>query len=133
MQIGGGVHVGDALPSDCRFRTHSNMGTAMLCLKVSGRDLRLEGTTVQAGKAGIEAGSTRAQAGPANIRADGPNVATEPYAFRRAVLDDRQDLAVSDHGRTGRYHVLRRQRGVETCFHFRRFRFRPVLHPASDL
>jgi len=41
VQIGGGVHVGDALPSDCRFKTHSNMGTVVLCLNVSGRDIRL--------------------------------------------------------------------------------------------
>ena len=41
VQIGGGVHVGDALPSDCWFKTHSNMGTAFLCLNVSGRDFHL--------------------------------------------------------------------------------------------
>jgi hypothetical protein len=40
VQIGGGVHVGDALPSDSRFETHSNMGTVVLCLNVSKRDLK---------------------------------------------------------------------------------------------
>jgi len=43
----------------------------------------------------------------------------------------KQDLAVSDHGRTGRYHVLRTERGIEASLLFQRCRFRPVRPPAS--
>jgi len=44
---------------------------------------------------------------------------------------DTQDLAVSNHGRTGRYHVLRTQRGIEARRPFDRCRFRSVQPPAS--
>ena len=36
MQVGGDVHVSDALPSDCLVAAHSDMGTAVLCLNFSG-------------------------------------------------------------------------------------------------
>jgi hypothetical protein len=90
------------------------------------------GTTVQARKASKRL-IDRRSAEPASESTNEPNVATGPVAFRRIVLDDTQDLVVSDHGRMGRYHVLRTQRGIETKFLFPRFRFRPVLHPASGV
>lgn len=49
----------------------------------------------------------------------------------RGCLQDTQDLAVSNHGRTGRDHVLRTQRGIETSLTFQRCRFKSVGHPAS--
>ncbi|BAC46096.1 bll0831 [Bradyrhizobium diazoefficiens USDA 110] len=121
MQIGGGVHVGDASTSDCRFKTHSNMGMVALCLNVSKRD-------PSANERHLETTPTRVigEAGRTNS-ADGQDIGD----FSRGCLQDTQDLAVSNHGRTGRYHVLRTERGIETGFPFQRCRFKSVGHPAS--
>ena len=44
---------------------------------------------------------------------DGRGVVYGQSKFSTSVLECTQDLAVSDHGRTGRYHVLRIQRGID--------------------
>ena len=125
VQIGGGVHVGDASTSDCRIKTHSNVGTVALCLNVSKRDLSL------ALKRHLESCPDRHDG-----EAERTTSTRAGIRLRRGCRLDTQDLVVSNHGRTGRYHVLRTQRGIETHFDFQHFdflrcRFRFVGHQAS--
>jgi hypothetical protein len=120
VQIGGGVHVGDASTSDCRIKTHSNVGTVALCLNVSKRDLSL------ALKRHLESCPDRHDG-----EAERTTSTRAGIRLRRGCRLDTQDLVVSNHGRTGRYHVLRTQRGIESRLLLERCRFRSVRPPAS--
>ena len=97
------------------------MGMVALCLNVSKRD-------PSANERHLETTPTRVigEAGRTNS-ADGQDIGD----FSRGCLQDTQDLAVSNRGRTGRYHVLPTERGIETGFPFQRCRFKSVGHPAS--
>ena len=109
----------------CRIKTHSNVGTVALCLNVSKRDLSL------ALKRHLESCPDRHDG-----EAERTTSTRAGIRLRRGCRLDTQDLVVSNHGRTGRYHVLRTQRGIETHFDFQHFdfqrcRFRSVGHQAS--
>lgn len=119
------MHVGDASTSDCRFNTHSNVGTVAFCLDVSKRDFD-PARAMRKRETSRSYSDTHDGEAERTSSADGRGIGD----FSRLCLL-KQDLAVSDHGRTGRYHVLRTERGVEAGFLFQRCRSRSVQPPAS--
>ncbi len=90
VQIGGGVHVGDASTSDCRFKTHSNVGAVAFCLDVSRRDLRSRTRKAQMRPRKSSSDTRDGEAGRTACTSGRTSAAG---GFRSGCLQDTQDLS----------------------------------------
>ncbi len=135
------MHVGGASTSDCRFETRSNMGTVVLCPNVSRRGISPGEAFASRSRQDANERAKRPRRDPTSARAEpadelvktGEWSRQDAFKFRCGRSWTHAGLAVSNHGRTGRHHVLRIRRGIFSNSFRQRYRSGFLSRPAPDV